>query len=84
MSDKSLQRALYLERVERARKMTIGERLAAGPELFDQAMERMKIGIRMKNPDANEAKINGLLIKQMDQLKAWKDSEIYQPASRIS
>ncbi len=84
MSDdeiKALQDAIYREKVERARRMTIGERLAAGPELFDEAMGRMKIGIRMRNPGAGEAEVGRLLIDQMDRLKAWKERDLYRPVA---
>ena len=76
---KSLQDAIYREKVDRARRMTIGERLAEGPKLFDEAMARMKIGIRMRCPDADEGEVQRLLVDQMDRLKAWKERDLYRP-----
>lgn len=78
---KSLQDAIYLEKVERARKMTPGERLAAGPELFEESMGRMKIGIRMRNPEADENEVDRLLIEQMDRLRQWKERDLYRPVA---
>jgi len=75
---KSQQDAIYREKVERARRMTIGERLSAGPELFEEAMGRMKIGIRLQHPEADEQEVTRLLVDQMERLKAWKEREIYR------
>ena len=76
---KPLQDAIYLEKVERARKMSVAERLTAGVELFEEAMGRMKIGIRMRHPDADEKEIDGLLKAEMDRLSEWKERDLYKP-----
>lgn len=75
---KSLQDAIYREKVERARRMTVSDRLAAGLELSEEAMGRMKMGVRMRNPGADESEINRLLIEEMDRLRKWKERELYK------
>ena len=80
---KSLQDAIYREKVERARRMTVSERLAEGFHLFEEAMGRMKIGIRMHHPDSDENEINRLLIQQMDRLRSWKERDLYEPVEKI-
>lgn len=59
--------------------MTVGERLAAGPALFGEVSERMKLGIRMKHPDADDSEVARLLKEQVDQMTAWKEAGIYEP-----
>lgn len=76
---KPLQDAIYREKVERARKMSIDERLTAGLELFEEAMGRMKIGIRMRHPDADEREVDRLLRAEMDRLRNWKERDLYKP-----
>jgi len=75
---KSLQDAIYREKVERARRMTVSERLAEGLPLFEEAMGRMKIGIRLHHPDADQQEIDQLLLEQMDRLRAWQERDLYK------
>lgn len=44
---KALQEGIYREKVARARRMTPGERLAAGPDLFEEVADRMRAGVAM-------------------------------------
>jgi len=49
--------ALQTERIERARHMSPEQKLAAGPQLFEIALEAMRSGIRLQRPQATPAEI---------------------------
>jgi len=51
---KSLQDAIYREKVERARRMTPLEKFDAGQALFEIGCKQMLGNIRGQMPDANE------------------------------
>lgn len=57
---------LYREKVERARRMTPWEKLMAGPALFDSACAWTKAGIRMQHPQADERRVQELLIERIE------------------
>ena len=61
--------AIYREKVLRARRMPAIEKLFAGPRLFAEVCNRMKAGLRMENPGADEARIQELLLKRIDRLR---------------
>ena len=52
-----LQRELLRDKIRRAREMTPGERLAAGPRLFDQGIMLMRAGIRLQRPGCTESEV---------------------------
>jgi hypothetical protein len=52
---------IYRERVLRARKTPIEQKIAAGGELFEGVCERMADGLRHENPGADDATIQELL-----------------------
>lgn len=60
---------LYRERVLRARAMTPEEKLRVATGLFTEVCERMKIGLRMENPRADEKMIQKLLVKRLNRLR---------------
>jgi hypothetical protein len=49
------------DKLRRAARMSPGDRLLAGPRLFDLACEFTKAGLRAQNPDASEAEIHEML-----------------------
>ena len=51
---KSLQDAIYREKVERARRMTPLEKFCVGEELFETGCKQMLGNIRGQMPDASE------------------------------
>ncbi|MEZ5328125.1 MAG: hypothetical protein R3F19_24035 [Verrucomicrobiales bacterium] len=69
----ALQRSIYLEKVERARRMTVSERLSAGIELFEESVGRMKVGVRLRFPEADESELNQRVCDQLAQLQAWHE-----------
>jgi len=52
---------IYREKVIRARNMSPGEKILAGPELFDLACEWARAGIRQQHPEAGEPQLLQLL-----------------------
>lgn len=64
---------LYRERVLRARRTPPEERLLDGIRLYDEALERMKIGVQLSNPQATDAELTRLLQLRVQRL--WKLSD---------
>lgn len=60
-SIRELADAIYRERVRRARRTPIDQKLQAGGELFEGVCQRMADGLRHENPDADEETIEELL-----------------------
>jgi len=77
---KPLADALYRERVLRARRTPPEERLLDGVRLYDQAVERMRIGVQLKHPGADAEEVDRLLIRRIR--KSWRISDhgYYKPA----
>ncbi len=61
--------AIWLAKVRQARSMTEEDRVLAGPRLFAGVCERMKEGLRDQNPEANEAEIHRLLLRNLKRLR---------------
>jgi len=53
----SLQDALFLEKVQAARERPFEEKFLAGGQLFEAAIERMRMGILMDHPTTTEEEI---------------------------
>lgn len=72
--------ALYRERVLRARRVPPEERLLDGIRLYDQAVERMRMGVKLQHPTATEEEVERLLVKRIR--TSWKlsDHGYYRPA----
>ncbi|MCH7814411.1 MAG: hypothetical protein IID40_10375 [Planctomycetes bacterium] len=56
---------LFLERVRRARRQSPDEKIRAGLELFDLVCALMTAGIRSEFPDADEKRVNELLVERL-------------------
>ncbi len=67
--------AIYRDRVLRARQVPPGNKLLAGAELFDQACDRMRAGLRDENPGANEKTIEELLRRRLSLLRRLRSEE---------
>ena len=57
---------LHRERIERARRMTPGQKITAGPRLFSLAIECMRAGIRLQNPQADESQIREIIRRRLE------------------
>jgi hypothetical protein len=60
---------IYRERVLRARRIPLEEKLLLGPELFAGVCQRMADGIRNENPDADEQRVQEMLRARLDLLE---------------
>ena len=56
---------LRRERVERAKKMTPAQKITAGPRLFSLALECMRAGIRLQQPEADESQIQAIIHQRL-------------------
>jgi len=70
--------AIYADKVRRARRLTIGERIDTSIELFEGALGLMKDGIRAQFPSHAEAEVETLLRSRLRRLKQVGEHGIYQ------
>lgn len=61
---------IYREKVLRARRTPLADKLFAGLFLFSNACEMAKVGLRLRHPDENEEQIQQRLIDQLALLKS--------------
>lgn len=57
---------IYRRKVEQARRMTPEEKLFAAAELFDDACEITRAGIRHQFPDASEEEVEEMLRDRLE------------------
>jgi hypothetical protein len=76
----SLADDIYREGVLRARKTPPEQRLLDGLRLYEEALERMRIGIVMQHPGAAESEIDQLLRERIQQMWKLSDHGYYRPA----
>jgi hypothetical protein len=60
---------LFRERVLRARRIPLERKFLSGAELYEGACRRMMDGLRMENPEADEASIRELLRRRLARLR---------------
>jgi hypothetical protein len=60
-----LANSLYRERVERARRRSIADKLLDGGLLFEHACEIARAGIRFQNPQFDEAQVRAELRRRL-------------------
>ena len=58
--------AIYLEKVERARKQPMEEKLRDGPRLFAYACEAMRMGIRAQYPGLSPEEVEKELRERIE------------------
>lgn len=61
-----LARQIDREKIERARAMTLIEKFRAGAELFEDACEVTRSGIRGRHPQWNEDQVEAELIRRIE------------------
>lgn len=64
-SIKELADEIYRDRVLRARRTPIEQKILAGPELFELACEFTRAGIRHQNPGLDEAQVEAMLRERL-------------------
>ena len=69
---------IYRERVLRARATPPGEKLLAGPRLFDQACRIMANEIRVEFPDADERRVQEILFERLDRKRRLEERDLYR------
>ncbi len=62
---KQLADEIYRDRVRRARRMSVAEKILAVPELFDMACRISRDGIRAQYPDADDRRVEELLRQRL-------------------
>lgn len=79
---------IYLERVQRARRTAGGEKLLGGARLFDEVVERMIAGIRLREPKADDARVQRILAAQLAHLRKLDEmrarGELADPFEEVS
>lgn len=66
---------IYRERVLRARATPPEQKFLAGARIFEDVCERMAVGLRDENPEADEATIQELLLRRLDLLRRLRSSQ---------
>lgn len=77
---KPLADAIYRERVLRARRTPPEERLLDGVRLYDQALERMRMGVQLQHPEAGAEEVERLLVGRIWKMWRISDHGFYRPA----
>jgi hypothetical protein len=67
---------IYREKVLRARRTPIEEKVLSGAELFEQVALRMKAGLSSENPGADDATIEALLVKRIARLRQVRAADV--------
>lgn len=74
---KALADAIYADKVRRARRLSVGERIDTAIELFEGALGIMRDGIRAQFPDKDAADVETLLRWRLRRLKQVHEHGIY-------
>jgi len=74
---KALADAIYADKVRRARRLSVGERIDTAIELFEGALGMMRDGIRAQFPDKDESEVESLLRWRLRRLRQVSEHGIY-------
>ena len=81
---KAVQDEICLSKLEQARQLSVGQRLLAGPELFDMGLMMMRSGIRMRYPEYNEKQVNNEIFRRLEIARRIDDGNRYRPLDAIN
>ncbi len=81
---KAVQDEIYLSKLEQARQLSVGQKLLAGPELFDMGLMMMRSGIRMRYPEYNEKQVNNEICRRLEIARRIDDGDRYRPLDAIN
>ena len=81
---KAVQDEICLSKLEQARQLSVGQRLLAGPELFDMGLMLMRSGIRMRYPEYNEKQVNNEIFRRLEIARRIDDGNRYRPLDAIN
>lgn len=76
----SLVDPIYRDKVLRAREAPLTKKMGWGAELFSEVCGRMRSGIRMQFPEADEEEVNKILRDRLDRLTQVEEMGIFEPA----
>lgn len=77
--NRELADAIYRERILRARAMSFDEKLWGGAHLFDAVCERMRSGIRMQFPHADDDQVETILGERLARLRQVEEAACRPP-----
>ena len=75
---KELADALFRDKVEMAKRMSLGERLESGIELFEFAADVSRAGIRHQFPKADDTEVERMLRERISLGERLHDRGIYK------
>jgi len=81
---KALQDEIFIDKVLRARRRSIGEKFLDGPRLFDVVCERMRNGIRSQYPDCTAERVEAELQRRLVIRRRIDEAGIYQNAGLLN
>ena len=76
---KALADAIYVDRVRRARALSIGERIDTSIELFEGSLGLMRDGIRAQFPEKSAQEVETILRQRLRRLRQIHEQGIYRP-----
>ncbi len=80
---KALQDAIFWEKVERAKRTPIAERIAAGPELFDEMIELIRGVIAGQHPEYTPDDVSREISRRLAIGQMLDDAGLYRDAGVI-
>jgi hypothetical protein len=69
---------IYRRKVMRARLAPLSQKMGWGAELFSEACDRMRAGIRSQFPDANKTEVEKILRRRLNRLRQLEEHGIYK------
>ncbi len=81
---KAVQDEIFLSKLEQARQLSVGQKLLAGPELFDMGLTMMRSGICMRYPEYNEQQVNNEIFRRLEIARRIDDGDRYCPLDAIN
>lgn len=60
------------DRRDAAERMSFGDRLLAGPAMFDICVAMMKTGVRLQDPSADEAKVEQVVLDRLRNARRYE------------
>lgn len=74
----------FIERVLQARRMSVSERMLAGPKLFDIKCQEEKVSIRSQFPDYTDEQVDEELGRRLKAIRDADEEGIYRVVGVLS
>lgn len=81
-SIKPLADAIYADKVRRARQAPMSQKMGWGAELFEEACQRMKMGIQHQFPEFDANEVEAMLRRRLNRLRQVAEHGIYDTHQR--